>query len=121
MKWSKTSIESLLAHTLRAYEIFLSDKEKLENVYVLRYEEFVLHPQESLNSIFDFLGLEPIELNQDVSSNVNDKYYAMWEEERSKRDLNVLENLEQRAQKLGYSLQDYKTLPEVSWIGERGE
>ena len=55
-KWSKTSIYSLIDHTIRAYEIFLDDMSRLDSVFVLRYEEFVCAPQKTINDIFNFIG-----------------------------------------------------------------
>jgi len=51
-KWSKTSIKSLVEHTLRGYEILLEDLPFLNSAYVLRYEDFVVNPQEEIDNIY---------------------------------------------------------------------
>ncbi|GGW86979.1 sulfotransferase family protein [Alteromonas halophila] len=115
-KWSKTSVKSLIEHTVLGYEVFMEDKKKLNNVYVLRYEDFVKNPQVEIDAVFDFLGLKSISVNHDVKKNVNDKYFDMWMEERrklrNKIALHVSGKVERRAIRYGYSLLEKdKVLP----------
>jgi len=76
-KWSKTSIGSLLEHSLLAYERFLDDMPHLREVFVLRYEELVNDPQEIVSSIFEYLNLSPIPVGYDVQSSINEQYFNM--------------------------------------------
>lgn len=120
-KWSKTSVNSLLEHTMLGYEIFLNDMKYLRNVYVIRYEDFVANPQDEIDNIFEFLNLGSIHIQHAVRPNVNDKYFSMWESNR-KRFLNrilspVNADLEERANKLGYSICDYQNLTPSSALG----
>jgi hypothetical protein len=66
-KWSKTSIKSLVEHTLRGYEIFLKDKPFLKKVYIFRYEDFVHSPQKEIDKVYDFLGLKSIPIKHTQS------------------------------------------------------
>ncbi|WP_290526323.1 sulfotransferase [Alcanivorax sp.] len=113
-KWSKTSIKSLLDHTLLGYEIFMNDMGYLRNVYVLRYEDFVANPQDEIDKVYDFLDLESLHIQHAVKPNVNEKYFSMWESNRKsllKRLLfPVNGDLEKRANKFGYSLCNYRNL-----------
>lgn len=120
-KWSKTSIASLVEHSLRAHEAFLADMPHLKSVYVLRYEDFILNPQTIVDEIFAFLGLDTLPITHDIKPTVNDKYFAIWEESQKKWFNRIFNRLpkafEARANKIGYSLEDYRNLPAVPWLG----
>lgn len=120
-KVSKTSIRSLIRHTLIGYEIFVKDMGYLENVYVLRYEDFAVAPQDEINKVYDFLGLTSIPIRQSVKDDVNDRYFSMWENDR-KYLLNRLlfsanGRLEERANRFGYSFDDYRRLLPSTLLG----
>ena len=120
-KWSKTTIPSLLEHSLLAYETFFKDMSTLHSVFILRYEEFVLEPQKTIDNVFNYLGLEPTEISQNIHSNVNDKYFLKWEIEQKKL-LNRIFNrtpkkYENRTNRCGYSISNYNHLIPVSWLG----
>ncbi len=126
MKWSKTSISSLLEHTVLAYEIFLKDMPYLDDsVYVVRYEEFVLMPQKVINDIYHFIGLNAIDIRHSIHSDVNNKYFSMWETDRKKlfsRISNgVTSDFEARANKCGYSIKNYNDLAPVTWLASRNK
>lgn len=120
-KGSKTSIKSLIEHTLKGYEILMNDMGYLNNVHILRYEDFVASPQSEINNIYDFLNLKTLPVQHTVKTNVNDKYFSMWERNRNnlfKRCLfSVDEDLEKRANRFGYSLLNYKDLIPSSMLG----
>lgn len=120
-KWSKTSIKSLVDHSLRGYEIFLEDMPHLRHVYVIRYEDFVCNPQEEINKIYKFLCLEEIPIQDEVHSNINNKYFSMWHENRNsffKRLLFPVNNeLERRANRFGYSIKNCENMVSVSVLG----
>lgn len=121
-KWSKTSISSLLDHTLKAYEAFFKDMRSLNSVYILRYEEFVKEPQKVIENVFNYLSLDPVEITHSIRSNINDKYFVMWEEDRKKIINRILPNrlvnkFEERVNNCGYSITDYNNLVSVDWLG----
>lgn len=121
-KWSKTSIRSLVEHTLQGYEIFASDMAKLNRTYVLRYEDFVQNPQEVIDNIYSFLGIEKRTITHDVLPTVNDKYYAMWEKNRrsliKRIAYPITDELEKRANRFGYSLVDYRSFPDAEILNK---
>ncbi len=114
-KWSKTSLKSLIHHTLLGYEIFMNDMDYLRNVYVLRYEDFVANPQNEIDKVYDFLNLESLHIQHTVKPDVNEKYFSMWETNRKtflkRLLLPVNGDLEKRANKFGYSIRNYRNLP----------
>jgi hypothetical protein len=120
-KWSRTSIRSLVEHSLRGYEIFMKDISHLRHVYVLRYEDFVYSPQDEINKIYDFLDLEPILIQHEIHSNVNEKYFSMWEASRSRivarLTFPVSNALEKRMNMFGYSIRDCRKLLATPLLG----
>jgi hypothetical protein len=120
-KWSKTSIPSLLEHSLLAYEIFFKDMNALDHVYIIRYEQFVIEPQRVIDSIFSFLGLGSITVNRDIRKNVNEKYFLMWENEIKKSSNRIFNRIpkdfEARSNNFGYSIKDYDNLVPAPWLG----
>lgn len=120
-KWSKTSIKSLIEHSLRGYEIFMNDIPYLSNVYVVRYEDFVDKPQKKIKKIYEFLNLEPIKMEHVVRSNVNEKYFSMWRKNRAswlrRLQFSVNDELERRANRFGYSMKTFENLISSSILG----
>lgn len=109
-RWSDGSTLELLEHYLLAYETFFEDMKLLQNVYILKYEDFILAPQESINKIFTYLKLESITVEQEIIQNINNKYFLKWEEEKSSMSQNELNAIyvkfEERINNLGYSLKE---------------
>ena len=110
-KWSKTSIPSLIDHSLRCYESFQQDREHLKNVYVFRYEDFVLQPQQHINNLLMSMGLEPHPIQHHVRSNANEKYLKQWQQDQQAALTHFFYSwsgqwmkFEQRANAFGYTL-----------------
>ncbi len=111
-KWKKlSSIRSLVDHSLLAYEILFKDLEYLNSVYILKYEDFVQEPQEQIDRIYEYLDLEPKQITHVIRSNVNEKYFNMWEKDKiriMRRIFGILpDEYEIRANKFGYSINNY--------------
>lgn len=122
-KWTKKiPIETLLDHTLLGYEIFMKDLVNLKSVYVLRYEDFVQNPQEEIDRIYQFIGVDTKPINKNVKQDINNKYFSKWLDERSKPENRAIypvpNDLEKRINKWGYSLEDFSELRECSLLGE---
>jgi hypothetical protein len=108
-KWSKTSIQSLIAHWLACHERFSMDKDHLKRWHVLKYEDFVSSPQAALNTISDFLGLRKVSVTRVVHSDVNKKYFELWKDCRKGKFTNyyanyIIRKYESRVNLFGYSL-----------------
>jgi hypothetical protein len=99
----------MFEHWLRCHALFEADREHLERVHVLTYEQLVRDPAGVLREIFEFLDLEPIGPNEAVEGGANEKYFRQWRE--MKRDLRMRAYLdlvslryERRVRHYGYSL-----------------
>jgi hypothetical protein len=80
-KWRGTRrYHRLLEHWLRCHDLFAADREKLEQVHVLHYEELLHDPAGMLRGIFEFLGLEPIPPSEPVKTGANEAYFRQWRE-----------------------------------------
>jgi hypothetical protein len=108
-KWSHTTLDSLLRHWLVCHEQFDADRTHLRNLLVLNYERFVAAPQETLNAVCAFLGIDETPLTRAVDPSGNDRYFMAWETMR-RRTLTRLYTgyaalqYEQRLRPFGYSL-----------------
>jgi hypothetical protein len=99
----------MFEHWLRCHELFEADREHLERVHVLTYEQLVADPAGVLRGIFEFLGVEPIGPSEPVEGGANERYFRQWQE--MKRDLRMRAYLdlvsvwyERRVRHYGYSL-----------------
>ncbi len=109
-RWRGTRrYDRLLEHWLRCHALFEADREHLERVHVLHYEQLVRDPAAVLRSTLEFLELEPIPPQEPVEAGANEKYFRQWHE--LKRDLRMRVFLdlvslryERRVRHYGYSL-----------------
>lgn len=50
-------------HWNRAHEIMIADLSKVD-LYLMKYEDLISCPQEEMNKVFEFLGVEPIKVKK---------------------------------------------------------
>jgi hypothetical protein len=80
-KWRGTRrYDRMFEHWLRCHALFEADREHLERVHVLQYEQLVRDPAEVLCGVFEFLELEPIPPSEPVDPGANAKYFGRWQE-----------------------------------------
>ena len=109
-RWRGTRrYDRLLEHWLRCHALFEEDRERLERVHVLRYEQLVRDPAGVLREIFEFLELDPIEPSEPVEPGANEKYFRQWQEMERDPRMRVFLDLvslryERRVRRYGYSL-----------------
>lgn len=109
-RWRGTRrYDRLLEHWLRCHALFEEDRERLERVHVLRYEQLVCDPAGVLREIFEFLELDPIEPSEPVEPGANEKYFRQWKELKRDPLMRVFLDLvslryERRVRRYGYSL-----------------
>jgi hypothetical protein len=109
-RWRGTRrYDRIFAHWLRCHALFEADREHLERVHVLQYEQLVGDPSDTLRDVFEFLELDPIAPSEPVEGDANEKYFRQWHE--MKRDLRMRAYLdlvslryEPGARRYGYSL-----------------
>jgi Sulfotransferase family len=109
-KWRGTRrYDRLLEHWLRCHALFEADREHLDRVHVLTYEQLVGDPAGVLRGIFEFLELDPIPPSESVEPGANEKYFRQWQD--LKRDPRMRAYLdlvslwyEHRVRRYGYSL-----------------
>jgi sulfotransferase family protein len=109
-KWRGTRrYDRLFEHWLRCHAVFEEDRDRLERVHVLQYEQLVANPATVLHGIFEFLEVDPIPPSEPVALGANEKYFRRWKE--LKRDLRMRVYLdlvslwyERRVRRYGYSL-----------------
>jgi hypothetical protein len=78
-KWSETRPDSLIRHWLVCHEQFDQDRSFIDKLLVVRYEDFVLQPDEVLRKTFGFLELEPFPSTRHVKQGMNTKYFDAYE------------------------------------------
>jgi sulfotransferase family protein len=109
-RWRGTRrYDRMFQHWLTCHRLFEADRERLERVHVLTYEQLVRDPAGVLDRIFEFLELEPIPPGEPVEGGANEKYFRQWRE--LKRDPRMRAYLdlvslryERRVRRYGYSL-----------------
>ena len=112
-KWSKTSISSLVRHWLVCHEYFATDRQFINNLLVIQYEEFVGKPQIVFEKVYNFLGIKGELPDLEVRTGINEKYFSMWRADLTKKLTKrffetVLIRLlyERRVKAFGYSLNE---------------
>lgn len=109
-KWRRTRrYGRLLEHWLRCHELFAADRERLERVHVVRYEELARTPEQVVGGIFDFLGLDPVPLGEPVEPGSDEAYFGEWRQLQRNPAMRAYLTLaslryERRARRFGYSL-----------------
>jgi Sulfotransferase family len=104
----------LIEHWLSCHALFEFDRERLERVHVLSYEQLVADPSGVLRGIFEFLELDPIAPSEPVKEGANEKYFERWKalkrDPRMRAYLDLVSlRYERRVRRYGYSL----LLPEL--------
>ncbi len=109
-RWRRTRrYHRLLEHWLRCHALFEVDRDGLERVHVIQYEQLVRDPVGVLRGIFEFLELEPVPPGEAVEAGANERYFEQWRElkrdprMRAYLDLASLRH-ERRVRRYGYSL-----------------
>jgi hypothetical protein len=121
-KWSWTSYTSLIEHWLRCHELLTEDARHIENLLVMRYEEFVFNPDRRLGDVFRFAGVEPLPSGLEVRGGINDGYFRRWTLARrtpgTGTDIaTAVETLEDRVNRFGYSLKQPVLLTPLELTG----
>lgn len=104
------TIRHLLEHWFVTHERFDADRAHLRRVRVVKYEDFVAAPAETLAPIFSDLGIGQVPPSRKVLSTVNEKYLGQWHSFRRNlltrgRARRLVGEFSQRAHHFGYDLE----------------
>ncbi|MDO5979794.1 sulfotransferase family protein [Flavivirga spongiicola] len=118
-KWSRTSIESLLEHWIKAHEIYFNDRLLLTNSMLISYEELIKNPKKVLRNINDFAGVEIDYKNQLL--NKNSEYLAKWNSNYLIKDdqEKLIKKYEEKINFFGYSLVDINRFPTMDNLNNK--
>jgi len=104
------TLGDLIEHWLICYEIFQADAAHLQRLSVVRYEDFVAHPQRTLDALHAFLGAPPHPCSEDIQPHANARYLAQWramcQNPSYQPTIARTMRLEERILPFGYSLMD---------------
>ena len=108
----KVKPPGLVRHWLRAHETLLSDAPALANVILVRYEDLVRAPRETLKELFEFIGLTPRDLPPDLNvRDSNPGYFRTWPGGHGRNSWSsrmmaqwIVRRYERRTLAFGYSL-----------------
>ena len=119
LKWTDSSLESLLDHWFQCHKIFDEDRAKLRNVLVLKYEDLARATQAELDRIHEFLGVSS-QAAQPLDATANSRYFEMWSQRVMQNPQlldRIYEKYDSRMQDYGYSaLPDGPLVPQQRQI-----
>lgn len=115
-RWSKTSIDSLIRHWVRAHDLFEEDRAHVVHLHVVTYENLIVDPQRCVADIHRFLELEPHPPSLDLRTDCNRAYFEQWRRLRARpvgrlRIGAVERRHETAVRRHGYSLTDLALVP----------
>jgi hypothetical protein len=121
-KWRpRRLLVSLFEHWFVCYERFIADSAQVQNVFLLKYEDFVANPPAMIAKISEFVGIEPIPVPvPTVRSNTNDKYFDQWHKLESSLLTRLytrflVHRFEDRANSFGYSFTELGERTHSHW------
>jgi sulfotransferase family protein len=120
-KWARVkSLSGLMEHWFRAYDLFMSDASLVSRLMVVRYEDLVTRPAETLGRVGDFLGVATPIPTDTIRGDRSDRYEQMWNEmvtgsftARAQRR-RIERNYAERAARYGYRLDDLNRVDPVT-------
>ena len=114
MKWTRSTVASLVRHWVLAHERFLEDARRVPSVWVVRYEDLMLDPTRVLAGVFERLGLEPHAGDWAVKPGLNEDYLERFEPGRNPAKLlragALAGRYDARVGRFGYSLRGLRAL-----------
>jgi len=106
-----TTITNLIEHWVLCYETFLEDAPYLQQRILIRYEDFAQRPQETLDGIYDSLGLPHHSCDEAIHPHSDRLYQEQWRamsrDPRHQEDIERASRFEERIQRFGYSLREW--------------
>lgn len=115
-KWSKTTLENLLEHWLKAYGLYENDRPFLKREMLISYEELNDNSEKVFSYIENFIGIKINYKNQLQDKNY--KYFEKWKKRYSwwklisqYNKMKLINKYEKKVNHFNYSLIDFKKHP----------
>jgi hypothetical protein len=109
-KWNTSPMLSIINHWLHCYDLWDSDKKRIDKFMEIKYEDFIDNPAETFSAACNFCNLDfensikDEVLNYNFSKNVNGAYFKEWKKHSFQSKLVSL-LYRRRIEKHGYNLQ----------------
>lgn len=78
-KWLDRKLDSLIKHWLICHEQMLFDSTHINNLLLIRYEDFIMSPQYIIKKIYNYLNIEEYPLLENVKNDLNDQYIKAYQ------------------------------------------
>jgi hypothetical protein len=78
LKWRPRNPKSLVDHWIICHRRFELDRPKISRLLVLRYEDLVQRPSDTIAEIYRFSGVGPHAPDVRVQSDLNNSYFREW-------------------------------------------
>jgi hypothetical protein len=116
-KWAKrTSYDRLFEHWFTAHDIMRRDAPSIERLHIVKYEDMVLAPEETLAHAATFLGLQGTIPADTLQGNRSSTYEQTWDEWKSSpnpvtrvRYAHLVRKYGERAAQYGYRMDRLNT------------
>lgn len=112
-KWSRTSLDALIQHWLAGHRDLIEDAAAVGRVAVIRYEDLMEDPKNTLDRIFGFLSLPEYTGNWTVKRGLNEAYFSQFTSPQSplrrRTNARLARRYEADVARFGYSLLDPAT------------
>ena len=108
-KWRDVAIRSLLDHWIVCHEVFADDAKRLNHVLVIKYEDLLASPNDTLRQVYEFIGVDVLPATQAVDDAPQRRYQEQWSTlmQKGTETPTPTDNhfhLERRLTRFGYSL-----------------
>ncbi len=104
------SLEDLIENWVVGYETYREDAAYLRQLVEVRYEELAVRPQQVVEALYKWLGLETAPLTETIDPYVDQCYLEQWAamstDPGHEGDIRRALRFEERARSFGYSLLD---------------
>jgi hypothetical protein len=126
-KWArKMTMRRLTRHWFHAHDLFAADAPRIRNLHVVKYEDLVGRPHETLEDIGRFLELDGPIPPETLQGHRSSSYEALWRSWAVSRQPlpflryhGLVRAFENRARRYGYSMRDLSVAEPFPAAGHR--
>lgn len=77
-KWTDQSINEILLHWHVAHSVMLADLDSVRHHRIVRYEDFVSRPQDTLDEVANLVSIEQFSSRESIADH-NEAYFEEWQ------------------------------------------